>query len=117
MKQRDKKLLLILVILLVGLIFKSTMLDEYIPINDMESNFKENVEKEIGKKYNNILYSNKILFIRIIDISEMSENDKTVKDSDGNSIILDGIYKAKIRKYILGFLPFSDEKVLDFNLK
>lgn len=115
MKSKDKQLLVIMVILLFLLLIKSFLLDDYKSKSDDEIIFKEKVEKIVEDKYDSSIYENNIIVIRIIKISEMSEKERTIIDSEGNKFIATGVYKAKIRKYILGILPFSEETILDID--
>lgn len=105
-----------MIVLIMALFFKSFILDNYEAKNDSEEQFKIKIEQIISERYDSQLYKNKILVVRIVKISEMNDREKISKDKDGNKYIAKGIYKAKIRKYILGFLPYSEERILDINL-
>lgn len=115
MNKREKTIMIVLLVLLVLLIFKSFALDPYKPKNDGEEAFYNKVEGIMVEEYTGFLYDYKLVYPRIVKISEMTERERTVKDEDGNEYVADGLYKAKIRKYILGFLPFSEERILDLN--
>lgn len=115
MNKREKYLMYFMVAIFLVLIVKSFVLDPYAPKNSNEEAFYEQVEGIMEDKYTGFLYENKIVYPRIVSISEMSEKERTVKDKEGNTYIADGIYKAKIRKYILGFLPFAEERLLDID--
>lgn len=112
MIKREKILLIALIVMIVLLGIKSYVLDPYSP-SEVEETFYNKVEGIIADQYEGFLYDTKLVTFRIVKISEMSERERTVKDKDGNAYIADGIYKAKIRKYILGILPFSEERILD----
>ena len=115
MKPKDKMLFVIMIVLIILLFIKSFALDNYKPKNDLEADFKIKIEEVVKERYSGNLY--KIVKIRIVKISEMSEKERTSKDKDGNVYFATGTYKAKIRKYILGVLPFSEETILDVNLE
>ncbi|MBN2795003.1 MAG: hypothetical protein JXR88_06330 [Clostridia bacterium] len=115
MDKREKTLLLILGLVLVLLIVKSFFIDPYTPKNEAEDEFYQEVKDIIETNYTGFLYDSGLVYPRIVKISEMSERERTVKDKDGNTYVADGIYKAKIRKYILGFLPYSEERILDID--
>jgi hypothetical protein len=102
-----------LVILILLLFVKSLFLDTYEPKNSEESIFYEEVSNILNEKESSWLYTYNIVKTRIVNIKPMSERERTVKDDDGNTYEVSGIYKAKVRKYIFGILPFSENTVLD----
>lgn len=112
MTKRDKILILGMVILLLALFVKSFILDPYQPKNDAEEAFMTYVEDVMVDKYSSGLYD-WFIHVKVVKISEMSLNEKTYKDLEGNPQIADGVYKAKVRKYILGVLPYSEESILE----
>lgn len=111
MNKREKYLIIATVALLLLLAIKSFVLDPYNP-TEAETPFYERVQGIIESEYDGALYDYNIVNVKIIKISEMSEKEKTV-EKDGETIVAQGIYKAKIRKYFLGILPFSQETILD----
>lgn len=113
MVKREKIIFYAMIVLLVLLLIKSFALDPYNPKNDAEEVFYEKAEGIMTDRFTNFLYEYKIIYPRIVKISKMSEREKTVKDDEGNEYVATGVYKAKVRKYVFGFLPFADEKILD----
>lgn len=112
MIKRDRIMIVIMVILVLALGVKSFVLDPYQPANDSEEAFMSYVQSIIDETYSGGLYGT-LVHIRIVKVSEMSENEKKYKDLDGNVQTATGTYKAKIRKYILGVLPYSEESILE----
>ena len=112
MPKLDKIYIVALVVLVVLLVLKSFVFDPYSPKNEAEEKFMLHVESVVEEKYSGGIY-NGLVIIKITKITEMSLNEKTYKDLEGNPQIADGVYKAKIRKYILGILPFSEESILE----
>ena len=112
MSKRDKIMVLVLIVLAVVLAIKSFALDPYQPQNDGEALFMEQVEKIVDERYNGGLYGT-LIHVRVVKITEMSEKEKSYKDLDGNSQVTEGTYKAKIRKYIFGLLPYAEESILE----
>lgn len=117
MSKKDKVLIGALILLVVLLCFKSLVLDTYHAKNDGEADFLSKIEKIVDERYSGGLYDYKIISAKVIKVSEMSERERTVIGEDGEEIIATGVYKAKIRKYILGILPFSEESILDVDLE
>lgn len=116
MHKREKVLLSVAIVLLLLLVSKSMIIDTYHPKNETETSFYNKVEDIMVDEYSSWLYDYNLVTTKIVKISKMSERERTVKDSDGNEFIATGVYKAKIRKYIFGFLPFSEERILDIDL-
>lgn len=116
MSKKDKVLLISMIGLIILLFIKSFVLDDYKPKNNLEEEFKAKVEQIVDEKYNTGLYEKNVISVRIVKISEMSEKERTRKDKDDNEYYASGVYKAKIRKYILGVLPFAEERILDIDL-
>lgn len=112
MNRREKILALVTVILLVLLIVKSFVIDPYHPKNEGEENFQSYVNELIEEKYSGGIYDI-LVKIRIVDIDVMSETEKEYRDENDEIQKADGTYKAKVRKYILGILPYSDERILE----
>lgn len=117
MSKKDKVLLISMIGLIILLFIKSFALDDYKPKNNSEEEFKAKVEQILDDKYNTGLYKNNLIVVRVVKISEMSEKERTLKDKEDNEYYASGVYKAKIRKYILGVLPFAEERILDIDLE
>jgi hypothetical protein len=113
MIKREKVFFVGMVILIVLLLIKSLLIDNYTPKNTSEEVFYDKVETIIDEKYNGWLFDYNIVTTKITKISEMTEGDKTYKDFDGKIQETEGVYKAKVRKYIFWILPFSDERILE----
>jgi hypothetical protein len=112
MSRRDKIMIIGLVALVLLLFLKSFILDPYQPKNDAEENFMTYVEEVMETRYSGGLYG-WFIHVKVVKISEMSTQEKAYKDLEGNTQIADGTYKAKVRKYILGVLPYSEESILE----
>lgn len=112
MTKRDKLMLVVLAVLVLILGIKSFVLDPYQPKNSSEEAFMKTVSEIMEEKYTGGLY-NKLIFVRVVNIKEMTEKEKTYKDLEGNVQQTSGIYKAKIRKYVLGLLPYAEESILE----
>lgn len=113
MNRKEKIGVSALIILMILLFVKSLFLDAYEPKNTEESIFYEKVVGILEEKESSWLYDYNILKTRIVNIKPMSERERTVKDDEGNTYEVSGIYKAKVRKYLFGILPFSENTVLD----
>ena len=113
MTKRDKLFVVGMLVLLLILCVKSLWIDNYTPKNDLEEAFYTKVENIIDERYTGWLYDYHLVTPKIVKISEMSEGDKSYKDLEGNIKTTEGVYKAKVRKYILWILPFSEERILE----
>lgn len=113
MAKRDKFIVIAMVVLLLILCVKSLWIDNYTPKNDSEEAFYMKVENIIEEQYTGWLYDYHLVTPKIVKISEMSEGDKKYKDLEGEIKTTEGVYKAKVRKYILWILPFSEERILE----
>lgn len=118
MNYREKRLLIVAIILFVIVFVKSFFLDEVKNLSPEEAEFKVYVEKVIAEKHDNIFDKIKIVGYRVIDISEITEFDLTslrkINKFSEEEIekILEGKYKGKVRKYFLYTIPFGDEKII-----
>lgn len=112
MTNREKIIIIVMIALVALLVVKSFVLDEYKPANPAEEAYKLSVEEIIENKYAGG-FLDFFIVRRVVKITEMSEREKTYKDLDGNTQVTTGTYKAKVRKYILGILPFSEESILE----
>lgn len=112
MANRDRIMIVVMIVLVLILGVKSFVLDPYQPENESEKAFMDYVESIVDAKYSGGLYGT-LVHIKIVKVTEMSETEKTYKDLDGNVQTTTGTYKAKIRKYILGVLPYSEESILE----
>lgn len=110
---REKRLMIIMVILIGLLIIKSFFMDPYEPSNSKEKDFFDEVEQLLVLSEDSWLYNYKIVTTRIVHMKPMTEKEKTVKGQDGEVYQATGIYKAKVRKYVFGLIPFSDKYILD----
>lgn len=113
MNKREKTLIIIAIVIGIALGIKSFVTDDYKPKNESEELFKVKIENIVKEKYNSTIFQKNIVVIRIVKISEMSEKEKTVSLKKDEVIIASGKYKAKIRKYIFGYLPFAEERIRD----
>jgi len=95
MNKREWILLVIVVISMLLLFSKSLYFDEVKNLDGFDIVFKEDIEKTIDQTYNNT-----IIKYRLIKITKEEKTEE-------NKIV----YIGKIRKYILGVLPFSDIKI------
>lgn len=118
MSKREKIYLIAVIILLGALMLKSFYFDEYKPVTKDEEIFKEYVERLADEKYKG--FSNKINLtsFRVVSIKKIeSEGVSIIEVKNGNdngykNVEIKGKYKAKIRKYLLHFLPYGEDKVL-----
>jgi hypothetical protein len=117
MAKKDKVLIGAMILLVILLAFKSFVLDTYKTKNEAETVFLSKIEKIIEDEYSGGLYKYRLINVKVVRITEMSERERTVTDKDGGEYEATGVYKAKIRKYILGILPFSEESILDIDLE
>jgi len=111
--KRDKFFVVGMLVLLLILCVKSLWIDNYTPKNDSEEAFYNKVENIIDERYTGWLYDYHLVTPKIVKVSEMSDTEKKYKDLEGNIQTTEGVYKAKIRKYILWILPFSEERILE----
>jgi len=113
MTKREKVVTIGMVLLLLILCVKSLWIDSYTPKNDMEEAFYNKVENILDAKNTSWIFDYNIVTTKITKISEMSEADKTYKDFNGTIKETEGVYKAKVRKYIFWILPFAEERILE----
>lgn len=113
MTKREKVVTIAMLILLLILCVKSLWIDNYTPKNEMEEAFYNKVENILDAKYSSWLFDYNLVTTKITKISEMTEADKTYKDFDGKIKETQGVYKAKVRKYIFWILPFAEERILE----
>jgi len=117
LSKREKTYLWMVIILLGILCVKSFWLDAYKAQNESEALFISRVTETLDQRFDNALYQRGILMYRIISVKEVTEEEnQLVKKLDtikGNAvdIELQGKYKARIRKYVLGLLPFGQETI------
>jgi len=117
LSKREKTYLWMVIILLGVLCVKSFWLDAYKAQNESEALFISRVTETLDQRFDNVLYQRGILMYRIISVKEVTEEEnQLVKKLDtikGNAvdIELQGKYKARIRKYVLGLLPFGQETI------
>lgn len=112
MNKRDKIYIYIAIALVLLLFLKSFVLDNYKAQNDSEAAFMASVDSIVAEKYDGFIYDN-LVVVKIVKVTEMSEREKKYKDMEGNMQTTSGTYKAKVRKYILGVLPYSEESILE----
>ncbi len=115
MSKKDKLLIILLIVSLCALVMKSFVFDEYKPDIEAEIEFKEKIENILDNKEK--FFVDTISSRRIVSIKVMSEDDKKVETEEGEEYIATGTYKAKVRRYLFGVLPFSEETILDINLE
>jgi hypothetical protein len=118
MNEREKTYLTIIIILLMALIIKSFYLDEVRPVTEEEKMFKDYVYRLVEEKHDGLLSKSNIISYRVVSIKKI-ENDGVsiieVKDGENNSyklVEIPGKYKAKVRKYLLHFIPYGEDTVL-----
>ena len=100
MNNKEKVLLIIIVIGFVGLFSKSYFLDEIRGLEGQDQVFKNDVQQSIEQTFNQ-----GIIRYRLIDFSK-EKKEKTVR------------YTGKIRKYLFGFLPYTSIKIqIDYDLE
>jgi|GEM_PF-4215970 len=100
MNNKEKVLLLIIIIAFIGLFSKSYFLDEVTGLKGRDLVFKNDVTQSIEQTFNQ-----DIIKYRLVDLSK-EEREKTIR------------YTGKIRKYLFGFLPYSTIKIqIDYDLE
>lgn len=99
MKLNSRERLLLIMIIIVGTVLVGKSLIEGYKLNDSvsqgERSFYEWVEKKQEDEYSEGLYKTGIFTIKLISIKERSQDEGE-------------FYVAKLRKYVLGIIPFSD---------
>lgn len=111
MKNHNKIYIAILCVLTVILLTKSLFLDNYKAVGD-EVDFYNEVSQIIEEKYDGGVYD-WLVGVRIVKMKVMTEDEKKLTDDEGNTYYATGKYKARVRKYVLGILPFAEEWILD----
>lgn len=100
MNNKEKVLLLIIIIGFLLLFTKSFFLDEVKNLEGQDLVFKQDVSQSIEQTFNQ-----GIIKYRLIEISKEKKED-TIR------------YTGKIRKYLFGFLPYSNIKIkIDYDLE
>lgn len=111
MKNHNKIYIIILCVLVAILLVKSLILDPYKPVGD-EVEFFNEATQIIEGKYDGGIYD-WLVGVRIVKMKVMTEEEKTFTDDEGNEYFATGKYKARVRKYIVGLLPYAEEWILD----
>ena len=115
--ERKEKVLIMVTILLVGImVFKSLILDEVKPVGVDEIKFKSFVEKRIedGKEELGILNKTGLSSFKVVKIQKITDEGTSqiiYYDSIKNSYIngtIQGQYKARVRGYILYVVPYKE---------
>lgn len=118
MNRREKAYISISILLLIILIFKSVYLDDYNPQNKEEELYKEFAYRMAVEQAPGIFEKNKLRTFRVVNIKKIEEESISVistynKEKDEfENIEIEGVYKAKVRKYILGVMPYGEFSVL-----
>jgi len=100
MNNKEKILLLIILLAVIGLFSKSYFLDEIKGLEGQDLAFKNDVVLSIEQTFNQ-----GVIKYRLIDISK-EEREETIR------------YTGKIRKYLFGFLPYSTIKIqIEYDLE
>ncbi|SKC87608.1 hypothetical protein [Maledivibacter halophilus] len=117
MNKREKSYLVVILLLIGALTFKSFYLDEYNPVTKDEKLFKEYAENLADEKYKGFLMDKKLASFRIVSIKKLDDEGisiieiKNGNNSNYKEIQIKGKYRAKIRKYLFHFLPYREDKV------
>lgn len=111
MTKENKIYFIILGVLVLALLVKSFVLDQYKPQGDEQSFFDE-ATQIMEQRYDSGIYT-WLVKTRLVKMKVMSESEKTLTDDQGNEYVATGKYKARIRKYVFGVLPFAEEWILD----
>jgi len=117
MNAREKSLIIVTALLIIILVAKSLFFDEVRNLTEDEQQFKNFVDYSVSEKYNGKLEQYHIITYRVFDIFIANDQQKTsisYKDPQTGQEInetLDVRYTARVRGYILGFLPFKQLSV------
>ncbi len=125
MNRREKAYIWIIILLILILVTKSVYLDDYKPQNREEELFKEYSYGLAVEETPSLFKSNKFRTFRVVDIKKIENGDASTMDEDVSmikiydektgkqeNIEIEGMYKAKIRKYILGVMPYGEFSIL-----
>lgn len=100
MNNKEKVLLLIIIIGFIGLFSKSYFIDEVTSLEGQDLVFKNDVTQSVEQTF-----KQSIIKYRLVDLSK-EKREKTIR------------YTGKIRKYLFGFLPYSTIKIqIDYDLE
>ncbi len=117
LSKREKTYIGLVIILLGVLCVKSFWLDTYKAQNESEALFISRVTETLDQRFDSVLYKRGVLMYRVISVKEVTEEENqlvkkldTLKGSTVD-IELQGKYKARIRKYVFGLLPFGQETI------
>jgi len=111
LNRREKAYIIAVVFLAILLIIKSLYIDGYVPKNDEEKIFYDYVNMLIDENKKGDFLKHKI--VKIIK----DEGQSTIEVYDEGSkqlkeISLEGKYKARVRKYILGIIPYGEYTII-----
>ena len=118
--RNKEKILIAVTLVLVCLLFvKSLFLDEVKPSNLEELKFKQFVEKRIedGKENLGLLSETKLTSFKVVKIQKVSKEGQSrvlYLDESSNTYTegtIEGKYKAKVRGYVLYVLPYKEFSV------
>ncbi|MDF3001092.1 MAG: hypothetical protein K0Q48_1211 [Bacillota bacterium] len=113
MSNREKTMIIMIIVLLIALVIKSTMLDEVKNLSADEQNFKEFVDYSVTEQYDGFLERSGILVYRVYRIGIADKDQKgLLRYEDPNTgkpveLIQDVQYNAKVRGYLLWILPIK----------
>ena len=114
---KEKWMIMLFIILLIVLTFKSNLFDEVKNLSPEEQQFKDFVEYSVARDNSGILEDAKLLGYQVYDIDMADEDQKAVlryedpKTEEMVEIVQNGRYSANVRGYFLWILPIRQFSV------
>lgn len=110
-------MIILTIVLLIVLSYKSIVLDEVKGLTPKEQQFKDFVDYSVQRDYDGVLQKTHLLVYRICRIETADKDQKAVLRYEDPStgkmveVIQEGRYKAEVRGYVLSVLPISQFSV------
>lgn len=120
MNSRERTMLIVAILLVILLVFKSLYLDNIGKLTKEEESFKKYVELIVQEEYNGKLQGMNILTYKVYNIDKLSDKKTIIKyyDEESKKTIekeLNGEYIAKVRGYFLKIFPYTQFKIKSKN--
>ena len=117
MKATEKKMMMALIILLIGLSAKSFLMDPYRAESELTADYAEFAKMMAPFKQQTMLDRMKVLTYRTVKVEQVHEGGDTyivALDPDADEMIdkqLPGSYEARVRAYLLWVIPLRDVQI------
>jgi hypothetical protein len=110
----EKRLMIVTGILLLVLIGKSVLIDGNLgSLNEEENQFLQQIQVVLSEStQEKFMYKTTLVRAKVIKIESLSESEFEKLQEEEQEVVLSFHYKAKVRKYFLWIIPFSEITML-----